>query len=595
MVGEKTKRLQKLVESGFPVPEFVTIATEDVEKSSDELVKMILSELSGDVFAVRSSALVEDAAQSSMAGRFLTKLAVPRDELASAIETVRDDARHELGRLKDFSIIVQEFIEADYSGIAFTRNPIGDREMVIEYHTGRGDAVVGGEVKPIREVFYRSQLDIISQLPDIKAAREQFLQIEKLFDFPQDIEWCIKNGQWFILQSRPITSLSAGIVEKLDNLEQHLPNGKYFFAKTEACDVAPRPSAKTFEILKAMYTDGGPVQRAYKRQGVEYHWTDFLKLFDGELFIDKEKEIQSLFPSHSYFFGTAYAVRPVRLKGFLTSLKNTKRLQSLGGDIDKLFTELVERMTEPWSKVSEKLARQAFLDDYEFIFTINLLAQQALDQLRRVLPADILLVEALSYFPKDLLKVLTPPAGLLGNTFELNDVSTFITSVRDEISKNIPDEIPLNELKNAQNYLRLREYGRWLALRHINRLREFVKVETISQPAWSLPAMITDIPRRADDRAPVGVSAGRATGKLVITPEKGGILIVSALTPELAQHAGELKGVIADHGGLLSHFAIIARELGLPVIVNYPIHHLKLGEQVTMDGSHGVVTTVKPA
>jgi phosphohistidine swiveling domain-containing protein len=256
-----------------------------------------------------------------------------------------------------------------------------------------------------------------------------------------------------------------------------------------------------------------------------------------------------------------------------------------------LLREVADRLSESWSKVSEKVARQAFFDDYVLIFTINLLAQQSLEQLKRALPSKISLVEALSYFPKDLLTVLTPPANIVGNTFEFNDVSPFIASVRTEVTRDIPAEIPISELKSAQNYLRLREYGRWLALRHINRLREFVTVEKIAQPGWSLPAIITDVPKPTDTRAPVGVSAGKATGKLVSTPEKDGILVVSSLTPELAHHAEILKGVIADHGGLLSHFSIIARELGLPVIVNYPIHELKIGEKVTIDGSTGRVQT----
>ena len=363
MLGEKTKRLQQLADAGFNVPKFIAIPTGDIEGTSTDIAKRAIDELGAKFYAVRSSALAEDASQSSMAGQFLTRLVVPSSELAQAIDEVRDDAKKKLGSLEKFSLFIQEFVKADYSGIAFTRNPSGDRELVLEYHSGRGDAVVGGEVKPLRETFYRSQTPLSSKLPDIEQARETFLKIEQLFGFPQDIEWCLKRGEWFILQSRPITSLTRPQVERLESLERPLPAGKFYFAKTEVCDVAPRPSRSTLELLRAMYAEGGPVQLAYRAFGIVYQDTNFLLTLNGVLFVDKEKELQSLFPSHSYFHGDDYKPKPVRVKGFLTSLKNTKRLQVLKGDLVALTKDLKERLESPLSKVSGKVARQAFLDD----------------------------------------------------------------------------------------------------------------------------------------------------------------------------------------------------------------------------------------
>jgi len=33
------------------------------------------------------------------------------------------------------------------------------------------------------------------------------VRLEALFGSPQDIEWCLREGELFILQSRPITNL----------------------------------------------------------------------------------------------------------------------------------------------------------------------------------------------------------------------------------------------------------------------------------------------------------------------------------------------------------------------------------------------------
>lgn len=594
MLGEKTRRLEQLAKAGFRVPGFVAISTSEIEHASHELAKRVRTALDCQFFAVRSSALVEDAATSSMAGQFLTRLAVARADIVQAIDDVRADARKKLGNLKDFSLIIQEFIEADYSGVAFTRNPNGDRDLVIEYHRGRGDVVVGGEVKPIRESIYRAQIEVSSSPLKLTELRTQFLAIEKFFGFPQDIEWCVRGNELFILQSRPITSLSPGQVDALNRLEQALPSGKFYLAKTEVCDVAPRPSKATFELLQAMYAEGGPVQRAYHELGIKFFNTSFLLLVNGELFVDKEKELQSLLPSHSYLFNSDYKLRPVRLKGFLTSLRNTRRLASIGGDFESLRVELRKRLELPFTTVSYKTATQAFFDDYILIFKINLLAQHALQTLQRVLPRDIGLPQALTYFPSDLTKPWRPPQGLVGNTLDFNDHSSFVAVLGQAKSALIPKNLPLIELKQAQEYLRLREYGRWLSLRHINRLRGLVtEVKNSANPSYSAPTILTDRPMQLDARLPLGVSAGQVTGRLVSEPEAGGILVVSALTPDLANYLGQIKAVIADHGGLLSHFAIIAREAHVPVIVNYPIQKLQMGTLVTIDGATGEVVVLE--
>ena len=590
MFGEKTRRLQKLMKAGFPVPALFAISTKDIARDSDDLAAEALRELKAERFAVRSSALVEDANQSSMAGQFLTRLDVSRANLAAAIDAVRDDAKEKLGSLNQFSIFIQEFIEADYSGVAFTRNPSGDRDTVIEYHAGRGDAVVGGEVKPTQGRFFRTQTELKSALPDIAAALRLFLRIEELFDSPQDIEWCLKDDKWYVLQSRPITNLTKTSTEALEQLERELPLGHFYFAKTEVCDVAPRPSLPTLELLRAMYAAGGPVDTAYRSFGVFYRDTEFLRTFNGELFVDKERELQSLFSSHSYFHDATYTPRPVRLKGFLESLKNTKRLQQIAGDREALAQDLRRRLDTPLQKTSEQAARTAFLQDYELVFRINLLTQRNLEILRSSLPKTINLTQALSYFPGELSPLWDAPQGLVGNTFEFGDRSRLVSTLKAKVSTKIPSEISLPALIEAQEYLRLREYGRWLALKHINNLRGYHKIEkTDGEYCSTLPVTITDRLLLQKANAPLGVSSGIATGKLVIRPEAGGILVVSSLTPDIAEHAKSLKGVIADHGGLLSHFAIIAREMGLPVIVQYPIHTLKMGETVTMDGATGEV------
>ncbi len=590
MIGEKTKRLQVLQKAGCNVPAFVAVSSEDLTKDSEEIAEIIRKEMPAEKFAVRSSAVAEDTEKNSMAGQFLTKLDVSQSHLGEAIKEVCDDAKKKLGSLSEFSLLVQEFVEADFSGIAFTRNPQGDREMVLEYFSGRGDVVVGGLVKPIHEVFYRTQKEVTSKIPNIYKAKEVLIAIEKVFDFPQDIEWCMKNGELFILQSRPITSLTKEHHQFLLRVEEELPKDeKYYFAKTAVCDVAPRASLETYALLERLYEQDGPVDRAYRSLGVTYAATDFLKVIGEELYVDKEKELQSLFPAYSYFFTKEYRPLPVRLRGFLTSLKNTQALKRCEGNYQEIASRARKALERDLDESSPEEVMQEFMKEYVLIFTINLLAESAVTKLKKKLPAKLHLAEALTYFPKNLSKIWEVPEDIVGNTLEFSDTSPFVTRLQQQESEHIPPTIPLQELSNAQEFLRLREYGRWIALRYITKLREFLSVEREEGEEESAPVILTDIPMLMTGNGPQGVSGGIGKGEVTRIPKPGGILVVSALTPDIAEHANMLKGVIADHGGLLSHFAIIAREVGLPVVVNYPISGLKEGQTVTINGSTGEV------
>jgi len=96
------------------------------------------------------------------------------------------------------------------------------------------------------------------------------------------------------------------------------------------------------------------------------------------------------------------------------------------------------------------------------------------------------------------------------------------------------------------------------------------------------------------------VSAGCAEGPvcLLLSPDdlkkvkRGDILVSPMIDPGMAPLMGLAAGLVAQMGGILSHGAIIAREYGLPAIVN--VHGvtgiLKDGERVVVDATAGVIT-----
>ena len=97
----------------------------------------------------------------------------------------------------------------------------------------------------------------------------------------------------------------------------------------------------------------------------------------------------------------------------------------------------------------------------------------------------------------------------------------------------------------------------------------------------------------------IGTSAGVATGRVRILRsvadgdqlEPGDILVARATDPGWTPLFLKAGGVIMELGGMLSHGAVVAREYGLPAVVNVEgaTQRLRDGQEVTIDGRHGVV------
>ncbi|WP_181015539.1 PEP/pyruvate-binding domain-containing protein [Alkalispirochaeta sphaeroplastigenens] len=205
------------------------------------------------VTAVRSSAIAEDLPGMSFAGQYTTSLNVQGLEpLLLAIKecwTSLWNTRALSYRMKQkvsnyglaLGVVVQHLIPSEKSGILFTANPMNGRrdQILLNSSWGLGEAIVGGEVTPdqwvvrktdgtfveattaVKEVMTvrRDQgIELVPVLEELKTAitltkeevdtlRELCLKAEKYFGSPQDLEWAYADGTFYLVQSRPITSL----------------------------------------------------------------------------------------------------------------------------------------------------------------------------------------------------------------------------------------------------------------------------------------------------------------------------------------------------------------------------------------------------
>ncbi|MFH1990278.1 MAG: PEP/pyruvate-binding domain-containing protein, partial [Patescibacteria group bacterium] len=170
--------------------------------------------------AVRSSATAEDSLSASWAGQLESYLNVTEKNLIKSIEKCRVSINSpravayrrekKLGNKKiSVAVVVQKMIQSKTSGVCFTVNPVtGDRnEMVIEAGPGFGEAIVGGKIIPKTYVIHKKNLKFPHKFIGFGNLYSICLKIEKLFKYPQDIEWAIAKGKIYILQSRPITTL----------------------------------------------------------------------------------------------------------------------------------------------------------------------------------------------------------------------------------------------------------------------------------------------------------------------------------------------------------------------------------------------------
>lgn len=97
----------------------------------------------------------------------------------------------------------------------------------------------------------------------------------------------------------------------------------------------------------------------------------------------------------------------------------------------------------------------------------------------------------------------------------------------------------------------------------------------------------------------IGASPGRARGevKIILTPEEvskmreGNILVLPFSNPLYTSAIMKCSALITDKGGMTSHGAIIARELGIPAVVGTEkaSSSLKDGQVVIVDGERGEV------
>lgn len=198
--------------------------------------------------AVRSSATAEDGTTTAWAGQLETYLNTDEHALIDNIQkcwaslyTPRAIFYQIKNNLHNqpiaVAVVVQAMIQSELSGIAFSVHPISKNpnQLIVEAGYGLGEAIVSGQVTPNNYIVQKNPRAILEKniFPQLKGLykegwrelepelaekqvltdaqilelSELIIEIEHHYKFPCDIEWAYANNQFYITQSRPITTL----------------------------------------------------------------------------------------------------------------------------------------------------------------------------------------------------------------------------------------------------------------------------------------------------------------------------------------------------------------------------------------------------
>lgn len=204
--------------------------------------------------AVRSSATSEDTAGFSFAGMHETFTNVSGErELLERVtrcwmsvwgeRVIAYRASRGVSEEPAIAVVIQRMIDADCSGVMFTVDPTSQdaSHVVIEAAFGLGEVVVSGQVEPDTYVVSKRGPRVLEARigekthklvlgkagtervelepeqggqrvltePQVIELAQLAARVEAHYGAPQDCEWAFEAGKLYLLQSRPITTLSA--------------------------------------------------------------------------------------------------------------------------------------------------------------------------------------------------------------------------------------------------------------------------------------------------------------------------------------------------------------------------------------------------
>ncbi len=374
-VGGKGLNLGKLTCAGFQVPQGFCVTTDAYRSSvqgvpkqdtrsireltlAPELVAEIHSAhqmLQTATVAVRSSATAEDLVEASFAGQQDSFLHVVPDDLLNIIKacwaSLWSDRAVAYRKTQDIAegslamaVVIQEMCNADVSGVLFTVSPFRSEVSIVESNWGLGESVVSGAISPdsfhvsretgavlARTIATKQEMVTRHGVSEVAAIRQDApsltdvqlrqltelgLRVENHYGQPMDIEWALADGQFLLLQARPITTMSSTIsskrlppVERVDpesveklrqgevqRLAEHADSHGTVWSHHNLAEVLSAPLPMTWSIVRKFMSGTGGLGKAYRDLGFypsrRVDGNGILDLVCGRIYVNLGREAE---------------------------------------------------------------------------------------------------------------------------------------------------------------------------------------------------------------------------------------------------------------------------------------------------------------
>ena len=583
-----------------------------VENASEKIQAMILSrEMPEDIkteilkfykkldckfVAVRSSATSEDSASAAWAGQLDSFLNTTDKTLLENVKKCWASLftpraifyRFEKKLNKDnisVAVVVQKMVDSEESGIAFSVHPVtqDENQIIIEAGFGLGEAIVSGSITPDSYVIDKQGFNILDinineqtkalykkakggnewkklgekgkkqvlTEKEIIELSKLIVKIENHYGFPCDIEWAKENGKFYVVQSRPITTLS-----------NNKPKMKVF---TRAFS---RPYPLT---MLSAYNDGMNLfEKAFG------YTTNPLFLYKKdrnlvEVYFQQE-ELNKLFFEMGKYASSEENFKQI-LKKFKESLNSIDPFLKGKRKVEK--TELL-RLYDLFMEFYEGIAYMWVLPRLEHIK--KGLREEAM-KLRE--ETEKLSSQRDNLFI-DILSKLYPKIGEKTRFIFLREVLSGASEK--ELLKKIKERSK-GFLFYNKTIITFEKINSFLRDNHI-----IIDIESNYDKKTSSIKGTTAHPGKIKGKVKV-VYTAKDLNKI----ERGDILVSPMTRPEFILAMKKASAFITDEGGITCHAAIVSREMGKPCIIGTKnaTDILKDEDLIEVDANQGIVKILK--
>ncbi len=594
----------------------------DMPKEIAEAILKDFSSLGAKYVAVRSSATAEDSNSAAWAGQLETYLNTTEEMLLEKVKKCWASLftpRAIFYRLeKEFkesdisvAVVVQEMIESEKAGIAFSVHPVTQDkdQVIIEAGFGLGEAIVSGTITPDSYVVSKKDNKIIDinvhkqtkalykkdsggnvwkdinekgagQVlgeKDILKLMETIKKIERHYKTPQDIEWAFANGKFYITQSRPITTLEA-VKPKQDvntrkdyelhftisefsilTLDTIFNNNKTYGAvdyvvlyedDVTRAYLSPKGAKECYDISTVLLSDNFVYDLFAKSEKLDEKLKSYnLEYLDGEN-LDEEWG-KSMLLNNEFWELYRFYEQPFQQaleQEILKAIPKEELIEILSHDsFDKLPDAKTKKYVERLLEMGKIKLR--LHEDFERFFTDDIFLRYISE--KHNLPMEIVGAMRVSEFEK----------ALLGKP----------TVTIDELKNRLKGSVFVKE-DNKWNLYTGERYEYWK-----NKMQRTHNGEVVGDVAFS------------------GITQGRVVIHLSWTDttevKDGDVLVTGMTNPQMIPLLKKASAIVTDEGGITCHAAIISRELRKPCIVGTKnaTQVLKDGDLVEVNANEGFV------